>query len=147
MKEKNRVGRPRTTPKQSKKCKYYYLICVNFHGKDTLKLGISSNVFKRMKQYNNSDTNGYLKEILNVYKCSDPKRLEQVVKYFLPQFIPNVAKMEYYDIEHYEFVKEKTKYLADLFHYSLEEFDFEKVKEEEIAKNERKMNKKLKNSS
>lgn len=43
MKEKNRVGRPRTTPKQSKKCKYFYLICVNFHGKDTLKLGISNN--------------------------------------------------------------------------------------------------------
>lgn len=147
MEKKIRVGRPRIIPKQSKKCKYFYLICVNFHGKDTLKLGISNNVFRRMKQYNNSETNGYLKRILNVYRCSNPKRLEQILKYYLPQYIPNIAKMEYYDIEHYEFVKKKAKFLAKLFNYTLDEFDFEKVKLEEIDKNERKLNKKVKNNS
>lgn len=142
MEKHNRVGRPRSIPKQSKKLKYFYLICVKFHGKDTLKLGITNNPWRRAREYNNENTVGYLKDVLNLYKCSDPKRLEQVLKYFLPQFIPSVAKMEYYDIEHYEFIKDKAIYLAKLFNYELEEIDFEETKRIEIEKTERRRIKK-----
>jgi hypothetical protein len=139
---KKRIGRPRVIPKQSKKLKYMYIICVNFHGVDTLKFGISNNVWRRMREYNNSNTNGFLKNILNVYKCSNPKRLEQILKFFLPQFIPSVAKMEYYEMEHYEFIRDKMIYLAHLFDYKLEEIDYYNQCQSEIEKNELKLLKK-----
>lgn len=141
---KNRVGRPRSIPLQSKTCKYFYIICVNFHGKDTLKFGISNNIWRRLKEYNNSETNGFLKYVIHVYKCSNPKRLELVLKYYLPQFIPSIAKMEYYDMDHYEFIKEKMLYLSELFHYTVNEIDYKALGQAEIEKNEKKRNKKVK---
>jgi len=139
---RNRVGRPRSIPIQSKKLKYFYIICVNFHGKDTLKFGITNNIWRRLKEYNNSQTNGFLKEVFHVYKCSNPKRLELVLKYYLPQFIPSIAKMEYYDIKHYEFIKEKMIYLSEVFNYKITEIDYEAFRKEEIEKNERRRIKK-----
>lgn len=139
---KNRVGRPRSIPIQSKKLKYFYIICVNFHGNDTLKFGITNNIWRRLKEYNNSQTNGFLKEVFHVYKCSNPKRLELVLKYYLPQFIPSIAKMEYYDIKHYEFIKEKMIYLSEVFNYKITEIDYEAFRKEEIEKNERRRIKK-----
>lgn len=139
---KNRVGRPRSIPIQSKKLKYFYIICVNFHGNDTLKFGITNNIWRRLKEYNNSQTNGFLKEVFHVYKCSNPKRLELVLKYYLPQFIPSIAKMEYYDIKHYEFIKEKMIYLSEIFNYKITEIDYEAFRKEEIEKNERRRIKK-----
>ena len=139
---RNRVGRPRSIPIQSKKLKYFYIICVNFHGKDTLKFGITNNIWRRLKEYNNSQTNGFLKEVFHVYKCSNPKRLELVLKYYLPQFIPSIAKMEYYDIKHYEFIKEKMIYLSEVFNYKIIEIDYEAFRKEEIEKNERRRIKK-----
>ena len=44
-------GRKRKIPKQSKKLKYFYIIKVNFKGKDVLKFGISNNVWRRMREY------------------------------------------------------------------------------------------------
>ena len=137
-----RVGRPRLIPLQSKKLKYFYIICVNFHGKDILKFGITNNIFRRVKEYNNSNTNGFLKSILNVYKCSDPKRLEQVLKFYLPQFIPSIAKMEYYELEHYEFIRDKMLFLSELFHYTVTEIDYDSLYKTELDKSEKKNMKK-----
>ena len=137
-----RVGRPRLIPLQSKKLKYFYIICVNFHGKDILKFGITNNIFRRVKEYNNSNTNGFLKSIFNVYKCSDPKRLEQVLKFYLPQFIPSIAKMEYYELEHYEFIRDKMLFLSELFHYTVTEIDYDSLYKTELDKSEKKNMKK-----
>lgn len=142
-------GRPRKIPKVSKRLKYFYLICVNFHGKDTLKLGISNNFYRRMKEYNNSETVGYLKYVLNVYKCSDPKRLELVLKYYLPQYVKHIAKLEYFDMKYYELIKESANKISELFGYKLEEIDYVKEYKELIDSNNtkalKKQRKKIKN--
>lgn len=137
-------GRPRLIPKQSKQLKYFYLICVNFHGNDTLKLGISNNCYRRFREYNNANTVGYLKEIYNVYRCSNPKRLELILKYYLHERVKCVAKMEYFDIKYYDFIKEKLKDLAVEFDYTLTEIDYKAEREELLEKYKNKMLKKQK---
>ena len=137
-------GRPRLIPKQSKQLKYFYLICVNFHGKDTLKLGISNNFHRRMREYNNANTVGYLKYVYDVWRCSNPKRLELILKYYLHQYIKCVAKMEYFDIKYYDFIKEKLKSLATEFNYSLVEINYETEREELLEKYRQKQLKKQK---
>lgn len=131
------MGRKRKIPKQSKQLKYFYIICVNFHGKDTLKFGISNNVFRRMREYNNSETNGFLKEIINVYKCSNPKRLELILKYFLASRIKCVAKMEYFEMQYYDTIKKLLFKLSKEFNYKLERFDYASEREKLLMKNKK----------
>lgn len=119
------MGRPRKIPKQSKSLKYFYIIEVNFRGKSTLKFGISNNVFRRVTEYNNSETVGYFKNILTVYRCSNPKRLETILKYYMPQVTKDVYKQEYYDIEYYNFINNKVVELAQQFGYTLKEIDYQ----------------------
>ena len=128
------MGRKRKIPKQSKKLKYFYIIMVNFHGKDTLKFGISNNVWRRMREYNNSETVGYLKDVLEVYKCSNPKRLELILKYYMPQVTKDVYKQEYYDLKFYSFISNKVKELAYEFGYNLELIDYQELKDELLKK-------------
>lgn len=123
-------GRKRLIPKQTKKLKYFYIIKVNFKGKDVLKFGISNNVWRRMREYNNSDKNGFLKDIYHVYICSDPKRLETLLKYYLPQYGKTIFKFEYWELKFYDIIIENLFKLAKQFGYKLEEFDYyEKCKE------------------
>ena len=123
-------GRKRLIPKQTKKLKYFYIIKVNFKGKDVLKFGISNNVWRRMREYNNSDKNGFLKDIYHVYICSDPKRLETLLKYYLPQYGKTIFKFEYWELKFYDIIMENLFKLAKQFGYKREEFDYyEKCKE------------------
>ena len=117
-------GRKRKIPKQSKKLKYFYIIKVNFKGKDVLKFGISNNVWRRMREYNNSDKTGFLKDIFHVYTCSNPKRLETLLKYYLPQFGKTIFKFEYWDLKFYDIIMENLFKLSEQFGYELEEFDY-----------------------
>jgi len=117
-------GRKREIPKQSKRLKYFYIIRVHFKGKDVLKFGISNNVWRRMREYNNSEKNGFLKEIYHVYKCSDPKRVETLLKYYLPQFGKTIFKYEYWELRFYDIIMNNLFKLADQFGYKLEEFDY-----------------------
>lgn len=78
-----------------------------------------------MREYNNSETSGFLKEVKHLYKCSDPKRLELIVKYYLSaQNIKSVAKMEYFTLDRYEYIKDKARELATQFGYTFEEVDY-----------------------
>jgi len=128
------LGRPRKIPKQSKALKYFYLFEVNFKGNPTLKFGISNNVYRRAREYNNSTTVGYLRNILTVYKCSNPKRLETILKYYMPQVTKDVYKQEYYDLKYYDFIKNKVNELAKQFGYNLQEIDFYAERERLIKK-------------
>ena len=127
-------GRKRIVPKQTKKLKYFYIIKVYFKGKDVLKFGISNNVFRRMREYNNSDKTGFLKEIFHVYECSDPKRLETLLKYYLPQFGKTIFKYEYWELKFYDIIMENLFELANQFGYKLTEFDFDNRREELLIK-------------
>lgn len=127
-------GRKRLIPKQTKKLKYFYIIKVNFKGKDVLKFGISNNVWRRMREYNNSDKTGYLKDIFHVYTCSDPKRLETLLKYYLPQYGKTIFKFEYWELKFYDIIMENLFKLANQFGYKLEEFDYYEKCEELIKK-------------
>ena len=133
-KSQKKIGRPRIIPKSSKTLKYFYLIKVRFKKQEVLKLGISNNIYRRVREYNNEDKSGYLIEILHVYKCSNPKRLEAVLKYYLPQFGKTIFKNEYWDLKYYDLVKESLFKLAKLFNYKLEEFDFEELRTELLKK-------------
>jgi hypothetical protein len=117
-------GRKRKIPKQSKKLKYFYIIKVNFKGKDVLKVGISNNGWRRMREYNNSDKTGFLKDIFHVYTCSNPRRLETLLKYYLPQFGKTIFKFEYWDLKFYDIIMENLFKLSEQFGYKLEEFDY-----------------------
>lgn len=128
------VGRKRKIPKLSKKLKYFYIIKVKFNGKDVLKFGISNNVWRRMREYNNEYKNGYLKDIFHVYLCSDPKRLETLLKYYLPQFGKTIFKFEYWDLEFYDIIMKNLFKLAKQFGYKLEEFDYVTKRDELIKK-------------
>ena len=127
-------GRKRLIPKQTKKLKYFYIIKVNFKGKDVVKCGISNNVWRRMREYNNSDKTGYLKDIFHVYTCSDPKRLETLLKYYLPQYGKTIFKFEYWELKFYDIIMENLFKLANQFGYKLEEFDYYEKCEELIKK-------------
>lgn len=85
-----------------------------------------------MREYNNSETSGFLKEVKDLFKCSDPKRLELILKYYLPQYIKSVAKMEYFDVEHYDFIKDNAKSLACQFGYDLEPLDYHTEYEKQL---------------
>jgi hypothetical protein len=87
-----------------------------------------------MREYSNADTNGYLINIFHVYKCSNPKRLETLLKYYLPQFGKTIYKYEYWDLKFYDIIMEHLFKLADLFNYKLEEFDFESYRQELLKK-------------
>lgn len=119
------MGRKRKIPKQSKQLKYFYMICVNFRGEDTLKFGISNNVWRRMREYNNSDTVGFLKYIKDVYKCSNPKRLELILKYYLSSRIKSIDKMEYFEMQYYDMIKKLIFKLSKEFQYKLTPIDYE----------------------
>lgn len=109
------MGRKRKIPKESKALKYLYFIVVNFHGQDVLKFGISNNYIRRFTEYNNSETVGYIKDILEVYKSDYPKRLESMMKWYMNQVEKPYIKQEYYDLKYYGFLVDKAKYFAELF--------------------------------
>ena len=109
------MGRKRKIPKESKKLKYLYFIIVNFRGKDILKFGISNNYKRRFTEYNNSETVGYIKEVLEVYFSDFPKRIETMMKWYMCQVDKPIFKYEYFDLKHYGFLVNKAKELAESF--------------------------------
>ncbi len=128
-------GRKRKIPKLTKKLKYFYIIKVRFNGQDVLKFGISNNLFRRMmREYNNEHKSGYLLEIFHVYTCSNPKRLETLLKYYLPQFGKTIFKYEYWDLSFYDIIMKNLFKLSKEFGYKLEEFDYNQKLEELLEK-------------
>ena len=109
------MGRKRIIPLESKALKYVYFIIVNFHGNDVLKTGISNNYIRRFKEYNNSETVGYLKEVLEVYRSSQPKRIETLIKWHMSTITKPYLKQEYYDLRYYGYIESKAKELAHEF--------------------------------
>lgn len=113
------MGRKRIIPIESKKLKYLYFIIVNFKGQDILKFGISNNYIRRFREYNNSETFGFFKYVLAVYKSNYPKRLETLLKWYMCQIEKPIFKQEYFDLKHYEFLENKAKEFADQFNIKL----------------------------
>lgn len=109
------MGRKRIIPLESKSLKYVYFIIVNFHGTDVLKIGISNNYVRRFKEYNNSETVGYLKEVLEVYRSSQPKKIETLMKWHMNTITKPFLKQEYYDLKYYGYLEFKAKELAHEF--------------------------------
>lgn len=109
------MGRKRIIPLESKALKYLYFIVVNFHGTDVLKIGISNNYIRRFKEYNNSETVGYFKEVLEVYRSNQPKRIETLMKWYMSTLTKPYLKQEYYDLKYYGYLESKAKELANEF--------------------------------
>lgn len=106
-------------PKESKKLKYLYFIIVNFRGQDILKFGISNNYKRRFTEYNNSDTVGYIKEVLEVYLSDFPKRIETMLKWYMSTIDKPIFKYEYFDLKYYGFLVNKAKEMSEMFGISL----------------------------
>lgn len=127
--KKTKIGRPRKIPKLSKTLKYFYIIKVRFNDQDVLKFGISNNWYRRAREYNNEHKAGYLLEVFHVYKCSNPKRLETLLKYYLPQFGKTIFKYEYWDLKFYDIIIDNLFKLSELFNYKLTEIDYNAERE------------------
>lgn len=117
------MGRKRKIPKESKTLKYLYFIKVNFHGNDILKFGISNNYIRRFTEYNNSNTIGYIKEVIEIYKSNQPKRIESMLKWYMTSITKPIYKQEYYELKHYDLIIKKTKEFAKLFNIKLEKIN------------------------
>jgi hypothetical protein len=102
-------------PKESKQIKYLYFIIVNFKGERILKFGVSNNYIRRFTEYNNSNTVGFIIEILDIYYSDKPKRIETMLKWYMNQVDKPVFKFEYFDLKYYEFLKSKALELATQF--------------------------------
>jgi hypothetical protein len=50
--------------------------------------------------------------------------------------------MEYYELEHYEFIRDKMLFLSELFHYTVTEIDYDSLYKTELDKSEKKNMKK-----
>lgn len=117
------MGRKRKIPLESKSLKYLYFIIVNFHGKDVLKFGISNNYIRRFTEYNNSDTVGYIKEVLHIFKSNYPKRIESMLKWYMTSITKPIYKQEYYELEYFETCLNKAFEIAENFNIKLKEID------------------------
>lgn len=117
------MGRHRKIPKESKTLKYLYFIIVNFHGQNVLKFGISNNYIRRFTEYNNSNTVGYIKDVLNIFKSNYPKRIETMLKWYMTSITKPIYKQEYYDLKYYGMTINKAKEIAEKFNIKLKEID------------------------
>ena len=122
------MGRKRKIPKESKSLKYMYFIKVNLHNEDTLKFGISNNVVRRMTEYNNSETVGELKEVLDVFKCDHPDRIETFTKWKLRKYTKPVMSQEYFTIDNYALSLDIAKSFANDLGYRMRETSLQEIK-------------------
>lgn len=122
------MGRKRKIPKESKTLKYMYFIKVNLHNKDTLKFGISNNVIRRMTEYNDSETVGELKEVLDVYRCDHPDRIETFTKWKMRKYSKPVMSQEYFPIEDYAISRDIAKSFAADLGYRMKETSIQEIK-------------------
>lgn len=109
------MGRKRKIPIESKALKYLYFIKVKFRGNEVLKFGVSNNYIRRFTEYNNSETVGYILEILNVYKSNYPKRLESMLKWYMCKIEKPIYKQEYFKLDHYDLLLNKAIELSNEF--------------------------------
>lgn len=123
------MGRKRKIPIESSTIKYMYFIVVKFQGEDILKFGISNNVIRRMTEYNNSQTVGYLKEVLQVYKCDYPKRIETFTKWKMRKYCKPIFKQEYFPLQYYETSVNIAKQFAEDLGYKMKLTSIEEIKE------------------
>lgn len=126
------MGRKRKIPIESRRLKYLYFIIVNFKGEDILKFGISNNVVRRMREYNNSDTVGYLKQVLNIYNCDHPKRIETYTKWKIRKHCKPIFRQEYFPLKYYEEALEISKHFAEDLGYKMNETTICEIKENKI---------------
>lgn len=108
-----RQKRKRKIPKDTKKTKYLYFIVVKFQGQNLLKFGISNNFIRRFTEYNNSETVGYIIDILDVYKCDFPQRLEHIMKWKMMTIAKPIFKQEYFEMKYYGLLLSKAQEYAN----------------------------------
>lgn len=126
---KNKPGRKRIIPVESKTLKYFYIIKVKFKGRDIVKFGISNNFVRRSKEYNNSETVGYFIDLFHLYKCNNPKQVETLVKWRMRSLkIKPVFKQEYFEMEYLDYIIEQAKYFADEFNIKFKEIQISDIK-------------------
>ena len=126
---KKKPGRKRIIPVESKALKYFYIIKVKFKGRDIVKFGISNNFVRRSKEYNNSETVGYFIELFHLYKCSNPKQVETLVKWRMRSLkIKPVFKQEYFEMEYLDYIIEKEKYFDNKFNIKFKEIQISDIK-------------------
>ena len=126
---KNKPGRKRIIPVESKTLKYFYIIKVKFKGRDIVKFGISNNFVRRSKEYNNSETVGYYSDLFHLYKCNNQKQVETLVKWRMRSLkIKPVFKQEYFEMEYLDYIIEQAKYFADEFNIKFKEIQISDIK-------------------
>ena len=126
---KKKPGRKRIIPIESKTLKYFYIIKVKFKGRDIVKFGISNNFVRRSKEYNNSETVGYFIDLFHLYKCSNPKQVETLVKWRMRSLkIKPVFKQEYFEMEYLDYIIEQAKYFANEFNIKFKEIQISDIK-------------------
>lgn len=118
------MPRKRLIPIESKTLKYFYVIKVRFRGEELIKLGISSNVIRRVCfQYRNENTNGFLLDIYKVFKGQNVKRIESLVKWRLSRQY-KAYKQEYFPLEYKDMIIKEAKSAAKYLNYKFKEIDF-----------------------
>lgn len=85
-----------------KQPKYLYFIIVELNGEEILKFGISNKYERRFKEYRNSETIGYFKKVLCVYRTREAKKIETVLKWYMKQKCKPILKQEYFPLEYYD---------------------------------------------
>jgi len=125
------MSKRRQIPRESKTLKYFYIIKVKFRGEELIKLGISSNYVRRcLHQYRNENTNGFILDMYYVYKCTNVKNIESVVKWRLSPLY-KAYKQEYFPMEFKEIVRKEALRAAKYFGYKIVPVDFTKELQEQ----------------
>lgn len=121
------MSRKRIVPKESKTPKYFYVIKVKFRGEELVKLGISSNVARRVCcQYRNENTNGYLLDIYKVFKGNNVKHIETMVKWRMSKKY-KAYKQEYFPLEYKDMIIQEAKRAAKYLDYKFIDYDIKQL--------------------
>ena len=115
--------------------KFLYFIIIKWHNQDVFKLGITNSPIRRMKEYRNSESIGYLKEIIDVYKVSNPEELETLLKWTMKSIgVKPLFKQEYFPLEYKDFIIKQSYKLAKQFDLKMVKCKIEDVLMTKIMK-------------
>ena len=114
---------------------FLYFIIIKWHHQDVFKLGITNSPIRRMKEYGNSESIGYLKEIIDVYKVSNPEELETLLKWTMKSIgAKPLFKQEYFPLEYKNFIIKQSYKLAKQFNLKMVKCKIEDILMTKIMK-------------
>ena len=72
---------------------------------------------------------GYFIDLFHLYKCSNPKQVETLVKWRMRSLkIKPVFKQEYFEMKYLDYIIEQAKYFANEFNIKFKEIQISDIK-------------------